>query len=571
MADVTPDLIFAGQQSILDVLKKMWWGQGYLGIADELMRTPPTKDFMPDSEIALRLELVMNNLQRHQKVLEQFTADWAAIEAGIAMHGSEQTFQNPAFASVLSRFRVLIHPGMRPELGYYFTLPSEQKLTSPYGTVLEPIKGRALSILDIVEIWGDNDGQKGHLEMDQVKLSALVPAGIVKQISSVVEQRYQALMADETPYLTNRYYQHHDFRIGLGLTFLKKMSNAMGVYNPIEPVLSFPLGTTDVTANEVAKMFQTFVDGKVYKFYENGPANQTNFIRRIEDRDGNVIYEPIVQEHELVRPEIVTQMREILEKVVTHGTGRRARGELYVNLAGENIENEDPTKNIRIPAFGKTGTTNDYITSYFAGYVPYPTEYGKPLDIKNSHVISCYIGYDLNRVMRKGRVRIYGGTGALPLWTDYAKNILEVKKYRDFIDPLDLKLLTNREWPLTTNDQSRPLLVDLARGLVIRSGTNADSDTWQTTKLASTGESFQDLFAPGAKAQSLVSIPADPKSSHWQPLRVFAPYNNIQDVGNKNQNMELNEEIMLPDTSNAEGSNTSPAPLGATGTANGDD
>lgn len=523
VADLTPDLIFAGQQSLLENMKHLWWGQGYLGIADELMRTSPTKDFMPENEIALRLELVMNNYTRYLKVYDQLATDWAAIEAAVSLQGAEETFENPALSQILSRFRVLMHPGMRPELGYYFLLPAEQNLVSHAGHSLEPQKGRPLSVLDFMEIWGDKEGEK-HLTVDQVKISSMVPASIVKQLAKDVEERFQKVMQDENPYFTYRYFQHHDFRLGLGLYFLKKLVAAMGVYNQVDPVLSFPLGTNDVTANEVAKIFQTFVDGKIYRFYEHGPDNQTNFIKRIEDRDGHVLYEPIVSEHELAKPELVTQMREILAKVVTHGTGRRARGELYFNLDGDNLEEEDPAKNIRIPAFGKTGTTNDYTTSYFAGYMPFPTEVGKPLDVKNSHVISCYIGYDLNKIMRRGRQRMYGSEGALPLWTDYAKKIIEVTKYRDFIDPLDLKVMAHKEWPLATSEQTRTQLVDLPRGLVIRSGSSADAETWQTTKLSRTGEDYQDLYAPGAKVQSLVAVPADPKSPHWQPLRLFAPY-----------------------------------------------
>ena len=57
----------------------------------------------------------------------------------------------------------------------------------------------------------------------------------------------------------------------------------------------------------------------------------------------------------------------------------------------------------------------------------------------HGYTIDVYIlGYDNNKSMRNGRQRIYGGAGALPLWTDFSKRVLEVKEYDNWIDFLDL-------------------------------------------------------------------------------------------------------------------------------------
>ena len=55
-----------------------------------------------------------------------------------------------------------------------------------------------------------------------------------------------------------------------GIMNLVNLAHAMGVTSKIEPVLSFPLGTNDVTLAEVAKIYQTFVSGKTYRYYEDG-------------------------------------------------------------------------------------------------------------------------------------------------------------------------------------------------------------------------------------------------------------------------------------------------------------
>ncbi len=40
---------------------------------------------------------------------------------------------------------------------------------------------------------------------------------------------------------------------------------------------------------------------------------------------------------------------------------------------------------------------HDFTTSYFAGFVPYPTEKSNQLNPENSYVIAAYVGYDQNK------------------------------------------------------------------------------------------------------------------------------------------------------------------------------
>ncbi len=231
-------------------------------------------------------------------------------------------------------------------------------------------------------------------------------------------------------YDLHRYWQHHDFRIAVGLQFLVKLSKEMGITSPLEPVLSFPLGTNVVSVAEVAKIYQTMISGKTYRFFEEGPANQINFIKRIEDRYGNVLMEPKPKEHQLVSREFALQMRELLYRIVTHGTGRKARSELFLTLDQSDPKAKPGTtgKIVKIPAFGKTGTTNDYNNANFAGFMPYPVKKGDPLDPDNSYVLAAYVGYDFNKTMQNGLMKVSGAHGALPAWIGLAKEIIEKKK-----------------------------------------------------------------------------------------------------------------------------------------------
>ncbi|MCX6126611.1 MAG: hypothetical protein NTV34_17905, partial [Proteobacteria bacterium] len=176
-------------------------------------------------------------------------------------------------------------------------------------------------------VWGDQ-----VISKDDLRINGTLPLGTFNQLERAIEERYQGVTGTAVPYDLNRYYEHHDFRISLGLKYLVQMVEGMGVTSKVEAVQSFPLGTNDVTAAEVAKIYQTFVEGKIYRFYEKGPPNQINFIRRIEDRHGSVVFEPKRREATVALPEYGPQMHEILKRVVTHGTGRTARGELYLQM-----------------------------------------------------------------------------------------------------------------------------------------------------------------------------------------------------------------------------------------------
>jgi penicillin-binding protein 1A len=86
---------------------------------------------------------------------------------------------------------------------------------------------------------------------------------------------------------------------------------------------------------------------------------------------------------------------------VLHGTARRAASAV---LHGGRA----------LPLGGKTGTTNDYKNAAFVGFAPAATPAGYALD--HGYVVGAYVGYDDNRSMTRGRIRLQGSNGALPAW-----------------------------------------------------------------------------------------------------------------------------------------------------------
>jgi penicillin-binding protein 1A len=526
VTDVIPDLVFNGSHDAIRALEKMWWGKGYIGELQSLFSRQGSSD-MPPLENALRINLVKNNFLRMKILSTMAETEFELIASKVQAKGAEGALSDPALRDVWTHFRVLPTQGDKPALGFLPALDGERpRVISErfeYIDKLSTIQGRPLNGLDIDAIWINSLVTK-----NEIRLNGTISLSNLKQLEKSVEEHYQGVMSAATPYDLNRYFEHHDFRIALGLNYLKTMVRAMGVSSNVDPVQSFPLGTNDVTASEVAKIYQTFVEGKVYRFYENGSPNQINFIRRIEDRLGEVVFEPKRREATVALSEYSHQMHEILKRVVTHGTGRRARGELYVDLATPvtgappaNPEAPVASQKVRIQAFGKTGTTNDYTNAYFAGFFPIPPSKGAPMDFSHFHAIASYVGYDMNKMMRRGAIKVGGSMGALPTWIEYAKGMMDVMKYRDQIDELDLSIVKRGEWPIKYDNSTLGLDVDLARGLVFTGGQGGD-EVFGTTNMEKTGESFDNEFAVGNTVRAVVRVPGDGKGG---VSRLYSPFN----------------------------------------------
>ncbi|MFW7380999.1 MAG: transglycosylase domain-containing protein [Oligoflexus sp.] len=523
--DMRPDLIFSGRMDLLRDLSKLWFGRGYRAAMQNVMAMEE-EDISPQ-EKALRLNLLKRNFERMNIMADTMESDWQQLADHTSQLGAESVLVNPSLTPIVARFRVMNTVGGRPTLAYVRELPGEEFIPTEEvdKITLEPPPGRALNPLDIQAIWGNFDGFGGaDIQMEDVLLAGFLPVRYFKRIQDLLEQRFQEVVAQKDRYSLFQYFNHHDFKISVGLHYLRDLTRSMGVYSNLEPVLSFGLGTNDVSVAEVAKIYQTFTNGKIYRFYEEGPMNQLNLIRRIEDRDGNVVFEPKKEEFQLTDPCYASQMSEILEKVVTHGTGRRARGELFVDLADMVDTESKRTGKVRVPAYGKTGTTNDYTTAYFAGFVPYPTSSRSPLNTMNdSMAIASYVGYDLNHSMRRGPFRISGAYGALPIWSDFAKSMIKVKSYVDFIDKFDLSMLTRQVWPVASHKCTTRVRVDLPRGTVLVDNRD-DRENFDFTNFEKDGEVFMNEFARNQSVKSFLNLATHRQNGALNPMRAFQPF-----------------------------------------------
>ncbi|MCF8052809.1 MAG: PBP1A family penicillin-binding protein [Desulfobacterales bacterium] len=175
-----------------------------------------------------------------------------------------------------------------------------------------------------------------------------------------------------------------------------------GIQSPLDPVYSVALGTSGVSPLEMASAFATFATG--------GIRHDPFWIQRVEDAYGHVLEERIVSGRKSLNPEIAYQVVDMMQAVIENGTGEVIR-----------------RLGFRLPAAGKTGTTNDFRDAWFTGYTP---------------TLSCsvWVGFDREAGLRDRNDRgVTGGRGAAPIWADFMKRAFEGEPAREFPVPDNIR------------------------------------------------------------------------------------------------------------------------------------
>jgi penicillin-binding protein 1A len=148
------------------------------------------------------------------------------------------------------------------------------------------------------------------------------------------------------------------------------------------PFLTMALGAGSVTPLQMATAYAVFANG--------GYRVPPTLILRITDSRGRVLFaaEPPVLDPStrVIDPRNAFIMTSLLQEVTRSGTAARAQATLK-----------------RPDLYGKTGTTNDSMDAWFAGWQP-------------NLVAVAWVGYDTPRKLGD---RETGGGLALPIWIDY--------------------------------------------------------------------------------------------------------------------------------------------------------
>jgi penicillin-binding protein 1A len=197
----------------------------------------------------------------------------------------------------------------------------------------------------------------------------------------------------------------------VGLDKVIQTCRTLGIKSPLEPVVSLPLGATDLSPMEMAGAFATFAAaGWQSEFPAVGNASQssTTSIVRVSDSEGNVLldHSPTKDNRKLVLdPWASAQITSAMESVIYGGggTGKEAA--------------------IGRPAAGKTGTTSSERDVWFVGFVPQLSA-------------AVWIGKDNYKPLGKG---VSGGTYAAPIWRQFMNIALVGVPEENFQPPSKFK------------------------------------------------------------------------------------------------------------------------------------
>ena len=172
--------------------------------------------------------------------------------------------------------------------------------------------------------------------------------------------------------------------------------------------LTMALGAGSVTPMQMAQGYSVFANGG----YRVAPQ----LIAKITDNKGRLLYEALpvalTDDARAIEPRNAFLMSSLLQEVTRSGTAARAQATLK-----------------RPDIYGKTGTTNDSMDAWFAGY-------------QKDLVAIVWIGYDQPRKLGD---RETGGGLSLPVWIEYMAAALKGKPVDELTPPEGI-VNVNGEW-----------------------------------------------------------------------------------------------------------------------------
>ena len=263
-----------------------------------------------------------------------------------------------------------------------------------------------------------------------------------------------------TRYTPENLFASPDFRALAALRYIVAFSRKLGITSPLDPVLSYPLGVNAISLEEAVDAYQAFQDGGIYHTRFGQPQL---YIQKITSADGDVIFEDHAEREQVLTDQTRYNLEAILGAVVRGGTGQQIGRELRLPSVN------DTTQGGIVPAFGKTGTTNDYRNAAFLGYIAAPSDGGKSFDPFSGFVIGVYSGFDNNTPMSRPGFRGTGAMAAVPAWLSIAQSLVKLEDY----SYQDSGSSETGEAPLFEQDKYKRYVVSRRTGLPVAGDTSS--------------------------------------------------------------------------------------------------
>jgi penicillin-binding protein 1A len=178
----------------------------------------------------------------------------------------------------------------------------------------------------------------------------------------------------------------------IGVDYAIEYANKLGIESNLSRDLSIALGSSGISLLELLRAYSVFAN--------RGYLIEPVFILKVVDRNGNVLEEITPERKKVIEKSTAYIMTNLLEGVVKHGTGWRAKA-------------------LKRPAAGKTGTTNNLFDAWFVGYTP-------------EYITGVWVGLDVEAPMGAGET---GSRAASPIWLGFMQRALEGKPVKVFEAP----------------------------------------------------------------------------------------------------------------------------------------
>ena len=192
----------------------------------------------------------------------------------------------------------------------------------------------------------------------------------------------------------------------VGIDYIRSYAQRLGISSPLHNNLSMALGSSSISLYELTKAYSVFANqGNLFK-----PI----FIKKILDRNGNLLEENLPPSYfvespkqgQIITPQTAFLITHLLEGVVQHGTGWRARS-------------------LGRPVAAKTGTTDQFMDAWFIGYTP-------------ELITGVWVGFDEERSLGENET---GARAASPIWVTFMSKILKDKPKKDFPIPEGIEFI----------------------------------------------------------------------------------------------------------------------------------
>ncbi|MGD8650401.1 MAG: penicillin-binding transpeptidase domain-containing protein, partial [Desulfobacterales bacterium] len=178
----------------------------------------------------------------------------------------------------------------------------------------------------------------------------------------------------------------------IGIDYAIDYATKLGIDSKLSRDLSIALGSSGISLLELLRAYSVFAN--------QGYLVEPVFVLKVTDRHGNVLEEAAPERTKVIEESTAYIMTNLMEGVVQHGTGRRVR-------------------ELKRPAAGKTGTTNNAFDAWFVGYTP-------------QLLTGVWVGLDEEAPLGKGE---NGSRTASPIWLGFMKRVLENEPVEVFQPP----------------------------------------------------------------------------------------------------------------------------------------